>query len=362
MKDLKIQIDQLSIYYPLVEDNIDQQIENICNTWNFTYLLGNYETCPPQNRYREAIGWCDNSIKLMWNRERKDMGILLYFTATGKRNYEFYGAAKELSIDWLPLFRHVNRYNGHLTRIDIAIDVFDADFTVGTILNDLNERRLVVKNRKDANIGNSVKFYGEDKELTGMYVGSRNSSSYLRIYDKKNEQLKNHNNPYYNFANNFDNWIRIEGEFTKEKAKSIGIELSKSFGDKKLMGFVLNQWNFVSANENFWDDLKKRSNNAASIPPLPPKTKNYTNSALRYFFKDGSVNVLYKCYRAFSKEEVVEFLDFIKEYIDPSSKLSFKAPNNANHDIKIMKEEVEQSGLRLMDYVNQILEEINMSH
>lgn len=77
-----------------------------------------------------------------------------------------------------------------------------------------------------------------------LYVGSRSSDAFLRIYDKKTEQNRP-NGTYRGLAQQCEDWIRVEAEFKHRVAKSIGQHISKYDGDnfyQELLGIVLERW------------------------------------------------------------------------------------------------------------------------
>lgn len=353
-------IDQLSINYPLNGQKLSKCIKDIADAWEFDYILGKHDGCRPVNGYTDAICWGQNSIKLMWNSNREDMGIFLYFSAEGKRAYESQAILRQMPVNWLVLFKHVSRHNGHLTRIDIAVDILGSQYSVQHIFEDLTAN-VVVKNSQNREL-NRIKFYGTGHSVTGITVGSRSSDAYLRIYDKKIEQ-DSVDAPYHSLAVTANSWTRVEAEFKGNKAKIIGKDLCNfRITGPKLINYVVTQWHFYDGSDNysFWNILIENATNERIVLSLEPRSKNHIVSMTRYFLTGGATGVLYKIKEVFGEEELDNFFDFLKKYISLSDKPSFKIPNNAPRDIEILRNE-RIDGLSYIDYLNMTLEGLGES-
>ncbi len=70
----------------------------------------------------------------MWNESRKDMGIHIDCTATDKALYESPAELHELSVSWSVNWKEIIEWLyevlGHISRLDIAIDLINYGFSV----------------------------------------------------------------------------------------------------------------------------------------------------------------------------------------------------------------------------------------
>ena len=128
---------------------------------------------------------------------------------------------------------------GHFTRIDLALDDVGAEyFSVQDVLEILESGSCVCKFKKWENIkGNS--FSGNCNGHT-IYMGSRQSDVYLRVYEKALEQ-------------GFDEikWTRWELEIKHEKADVVAQQLIDNFDFGYVTMGILNQYvRFVNIDNN----------------------------------------------------------------------------------------------------------------
>lgn len=119
------------------------------------------------------------------------------------------------NLNWeLLLYRWLNQFGDDvkLTRIDLAYDALDNHFLSVDLFNDIHSKGGFTNGGRLPN----VEFGGNWKKPSGrgrtLYIGSRQSSKFCRIYEK-GKQLGNENS----------NWLRIEVEY---KSRDIYIPLS----------------------------------------------------------------------------------------------------------------------------------------
>jgi DNA relaxase NicK len=254
-----IKIDQIRLNIPYENLNMEKFLNNeipeevivIDRIFHFLKIFDTYSQSYGHNGYTDSFefGGENGKISVMYNRNRKDMGILIDFTATGKSLYENLAQLYGIKIDWKALITSVcNQYSGHVSRIDIATDLIDYGFSVNTISQSLQQGKYVFLNM----IGNRIdrkryKAIGDMDNVQTLYVGSRKSDAFLRIYDKKVEQLRA-DGMYRSIALSCNDWIRVEAEFKHRLAKKIGQLITNYEGDNiypYLLSCVLERWSLV---------------------------------------------------------------------------------------------------------------------
>lgn len=270
-KIAKIGIDQLRINLPILStrkhiktkrnkmwDEFDFTINDIDQLLSLKKILSKpAKRDTGKNGYNKSLVYGSIAqggfISIMYNRSRKDMGVLVEITATGKKVYESLCRDKGIIVDWKKIISQVyQEFRGHLSRIDIAIDFINYNYLVSDIWNKLQEEQYLFLNARNQKI-NSQKIKGINsvEGAQTIYVGSRKSDSYLRIYDKKVEQLKK-KGIYYQLANKVNNWTRIEGEFKHRESKRIGSEISTMpmFDlNSYLAEIILRHWKLVAKSD-----------------------------------------------------------------------------------------------------------------
>lgn len=137
----------------------------------FAGLLGVSDCEPTKPRFGYACAWRHKltGAVIQWHPLREDMGLNLIMTGQV--------LAK---MSWESAIDRVLSRGGRFTRLDLSIDVKDAEFDIDSLYNDyaagLCETRATRASRVSSNSG------------VTMYVGARTSEKFLRVYDKGGEQ------------------------------------------------------------------------------------------------------------------------------------------------------------------------------
>ena len=256
-----IKIDQLRLNIPYEQINkvydinseIPKEVLLVDKLLHLAWLFKSNTMGHGHNGYTSAYNFGSGEqggiISVMWNESRKDMGILVDFTATGKALYESIAEINGVVVNWKMIIKElVEEFQGHISRIDIAIDLINYGFSVNKIVQNLKNERYSFLDKQGNKINSKrFKVIGDYSKAPTLYVGSRKSDAFLRIYDKKLEQ----NRPdglYRNLARNCDDWIRVEAEFKHILAKELGNYVTTLSEDNiypYLLGCVLDRWALV---------------------------------------------------------------------------------------------------------------------
>ena len=133
------------------------------------------------------------------------------------------------------------------TRIDLALDIKDNSIEFKQILEYLNNNYIVTRFKKYKYV--VEKQLAEDGQQTlgeTIYFGSRNSSIFIRIYDKA-KQMKQEEG----------NWIRIEIVYKDEHANALALYISQSKGNLGVL-FSKTLNNYIRFVEKSNDSNKRR--------------------------------------------------------------------------------------------------------
>ena len=136
--------------------------------------------------------------------------------------------------------RHVS-----VTRIDFAIDVFNASFTLDDIQNALTKRNVLTP-FINASYSRGFKVSNLETTLQIIDLGSRLSDCYLCIYDKKKEREE------IGKTIEFDSWFRFEFRFKHNTAKNFIINLLDAWDKDNTLG------SFASSLVLKYVDIKER--------------------------------------------------------------------------------------------------------
>lgn len=152
----------------------------------------------PTRGYNKAVE-LESGLRINWHTERDDMGV--HFTLSGSTLRWYY--AKGLT--WYDMLTLIKKHKGRTSRVDLAFDLLDsglrqAHLTKGNLLSYKGKGRTP-----------RILPVGTQEDGWTVYVGSRSSDKYLRIYDKGKEQREENSD-----------YVRIELETKGEIAHAVG--------------------------------------------------------------------------------------------------------------------------------------------
>ena len=145
---------------------------------NFVAMYASAETVRDEtarNGYSSAIR-DGNGVVQMWHIDRDEMGLHVIFAGSALRNIFLHHAVSQRDL----LERAVNS-GGRITRLDIAKDAQDEPINLATIW----ERIQAKETKGDARTFSTI--VNQDGART-IYIGSRQSERFARIYNKLAEQ------------------------------------------------------------------------------------------------------------------------------------------------------------------------------
>jgi hypothetical protein len=180
---------------------------SVCIDWlNFTgdrlqsqpvlhdYILnnGSMKPCKAVNGYTDAYEDVLGA-RVMWHSTRVDMGVHISYSGRTLNAY------RDNGIEAREVAEFHNARGHHCTRIDVAIDSVDGALDIAGLWDAIKEKRYTLPfNRKAALVTST--------DGITLYIGSRTSDIFLRIYDKGAEQQTD------------DNWKRVEIELKGQRA------------------------------------------------------------------------------------------------------------------------------------------------
>ena len=262
MKKLSnIKIDQIRFMIPVKDQKLKEnefpiELNKVDNLFIFETIFSQKSIFNfGKNGYTNSINYGASEqglVTVMFNPKRLDMGLLIDLTASGKAMFESLAQLQDIKVDWKRIVEVIyQKFQGHVSRIDVAIDLIDYGYSVDEIYNKLkNEEYLFLNARKQIIPAKRIRYIGANNQVLTIYVGSRNSDAFLRLYDKRQEQLDN-KGLYRSLANNYQDWIRVEGEFKHLEAHAIGAMVSTLNTDNiypYLADCILKHWNLVINN------------------------------------------------------------------------------------------------------------------
>lgn len=336
------------------------------------------------NGYDFSYAWGPSNANIIvsYNKspKKENMGISVNLTSSGKdflNNVRLLNGKKR--INYQKLLDFIYRQKGHLSRLDIAVDIIEPDISVNDLYNSIEKEKIIVKNQVGMIKISNIQIIGKVDSKQTIYIGSRQSDAMLRIYDKKEEQSHNKNSRFKSFAKKTKKWIRFEGEFKHGYVKKLGKELAK-INNLSIIGYLIAElikhWTFLDCNEKIipiWQSIINAALNPIQMKDDP--VVNPINKTINYYIDGGSLGVLWRIQRIFGDKGLKIFEKFISHYLNNH----YSPPQSAREDVKtvemlrydcisikpylkkIHKERV--TGMKQLDYlVENIIRKLNFSN
>ncbi|HEM4031104.1 TPA: replication initiation factor domain-containing protein [Streptococcus suis] len=174
-----------------------------------------------------------------------NMGIIVKFSASALSFYqqifqEFYNEPIEV----YDILQRLNEpyWDMHLSRIDFCADYFNFPLSVNDIYQNLKKNNFTIVTSKGKKRHSKTSAIEINREAKTVTIGSRGkgTNSFLKIYDKKAEQLEN-NGRYAQVAQNVESWIRFEVTYKKEYARQLTKLILELPSRDSLQQFIANK-------------------------------------------------------------------------------------------------------------------------
>lgn len=347
-KKINGNIDQMSVTFPCdCNSDLDHTAIHLAQELHLFDLYGNPFPGTPINGYAKAFDWLDNDIRLCYSPDEPSRRLFLHLTATGLRRYleDLHDFGQNL--DAVDLVGQMDKMSGQFTRMDVEFDFINLGLSVNQLHDLIKDQKVQVRNKK----GHLVDFKGifEENDDQTMYFGSGKSDKFLRVYDKKVEQLGK-DKAFFAVALSCENWIRVEGEFKHSYATRIAHYLAhniKKNHQALLAKILLESWDFMGD----WtaiNELNKIVNNNQTGQfdfHYLPEEKLITR-LIRHHLNDGAAGDLYKIYRLFGKQGLIEFQGFLYKYvINADHDGGYRIPRNTERNIKNLQPNIKNKDI-----------------
>lgn len=172
------------------------------------------------------MGPRDYYVAIAYHEAHPVMGVCVRFSAKAWSIYQYrYHAIYNQAITLPQLLRQISEnvnWVVRLSRIDLTADYFDSDISLSQLYAGLVNGTLAVQNDEGSQRVKSITFTGRNDNVETLYIGSRstNTKSFLRIYDKRMEQIRT--NGYRRAeAVKCKSWIRFEAVYKGQYAHLI---------------------------------------------------------------------------------------------------------------------------------------------
>lgn len=261
-----------------------------------------------------------------------DMGIAVKFSAQA---LDYYSEETGLNVYQLMQKVRDKDYAIRLSRIDLTADYIDEDIDVTEIYNSLMHeeigtfREYISKKTGDIGYKRVLMMYEgflKGSEVPTIYIGSVQSNSRLRIYDKRREQIERKGTKF-DKAVGCKNWVRFEGVFRHDYAHQISDQLLNIQTDNEYVNLIasilVQKYRFMTIDKKTGGAdadtdytqmiLDAISNNNFKLKA--PSSRNYDLAQnIAYIFSgSGVMNTLYKISDIWDMDAVMYLLEYVIE-------------------------------------------------
>ena len=270
----------------------------------------------------------NNDIVVAYHSNRDNQGIYCYFTAQGLSRYLF--NTNNTVYNYLQQLNKLN-YQVRLSRVDLFIDLENEDVNMRALYNGLspsNKNPRIYVTSRYYNRDHEIKYRKRklsfnsiinDGETNTIEIGRRSSDGFLRIYNKKIEQIKK-KGPDLNKAYELNSWFRFEVEFKKKYAEVVTKQLMLIKSDEEYKNFIVNsildKYSFYRAKNGVYTSKHEitkliensHSNNKISLAPVYFKNNELERSFQHQFNTSGSRSFLYRIFKIFGINGLIKIL------------------------------------------------------
>jgi phage replication initiation protein len=222
----------------------------------------------PYPTYNSKVTFANIEIHSSINHEK----ILVNLSGQACRQYEEYMSAID-GWHWHEFIKVILHNNGNITRIDLALDIYDDSSPSVKKLQDYVKRgQLSTRSHTFKEINSGQILDGKLKGFT-LYIGA--TPQMLRIYDKKQERIDNTGE-----IANVKKWVRWELELTDKKAMKVARLITSATPLNIIIRGILSaHYSFKTqpkSEKNFhnkarWSNMKWWNNFIENIPQMPLK-------------------------------------------------------------------------------------------
>lgn len=285
-----------------------------------------------------SYGYHDFSFAIFYHPQYARMGVLVKFSAQA---LAYYQGQTNLYVYEVLQKMQSQLYQVRCSRVDIALDFINEGINITEIQNQYNNKELKIlvmreRNGKIEQIAKSHSIHGitEGSEFQTIYLGNRENPLYMRIYDKKVEQINSKKGSRRSEAEEYDNWIRFELEIKKDYAHDLTEALLNTNCQTEfkelILGFFIQKFYFVTVENDeyvptpFMQKIIEMKNDKSIVLFKSVNTRNteLSKSFLYILKSSGVITALYKILAIWGKnglnESIKSVINYIKNEYNPN--------------------------------------------
>lgn len=318
-------------------DTVDMMLSVFLTKSQLVNLFGRMDNATKmQAGYTSGLTYTDRPwyLVICWHEDMPNMGICVRFSAYAYAAYkEAYMAQFQTEMNIADFLRMVQDdvYTTRLSRIDLTADYYDysdellpdRQLSPDLVYERLKDGSYVVRNRNDRQSARNMSALDREGRYETVYIGSRRgkTNGFLRIYDKKQEQIQTMGYRY-DEALQHESWVRFEASFLHDAAHQLTEQLlSEGMTAQDLQRWIArhitDKYRFVrpetgEATEFTADLMGVAAGSSVAALSTPSPRDNSLRQSIRYLRNgSGLYSTLFKVANIWGPEAARELMDFL---------------------------------------------------
>ena len=318
-------------------DTVDMMLSVFLTKSQLVNLFGRMDNATKmQAGYTSGLTYTDRPwyLVICWHEDMPNMGICVRFSAYAYAAYkEAYMAQFQTEMNIADFLHMVQDdvYTTRLSRIDLTADYYDysdellpdRQLSPDLVYERLKDGSYVVRNRNDRQSARNMSALDREGRYETVYIGSRRgkTNGFLRIYDKKQEQIQTMGYRY-DEALQHESWVRFEASFLHDAAHQLTEQLlSEGMTAQDLQRWIAkhitDKYRFVHSEtgettEFSADLLGVAAGSSVASLILPSPRDNALRQSIHYLRNNsGLYSTLYKTICIWGNDADKQLMDFL---------------------------------------------------
>lgn len=284
------------------------------------------------------LGITDYYFNIAYNTCNPSMGVCIKFSAKAWAIFQAqYQKKFDIQLLFPEFFKIIASNTAdlvRLSRIDLTADYFNYNLDLSELNKKISVGDILVQDDNGRTRIKNHEAYSKNNHVETIYIGSRkkNTNGFLRIYNKKTEQLEN-NGFRIDEALKNHSWIRFEAVFKGKYSQSIAETLLQSSMNsiqftQYIAQLITQKYRFFSlVNESYTDFTKDLINIANDCTYDRLRSESPRDNALKQNIQhilhgSGLFPTFYKIEKLYGKESVSDFLNYLMLYYTTNAWMS----------------------------------------
>ena len=277
-----------------------------------------------------TYGFDESKVIIAYNPAYPNLGLMVKFGASALKNYIYaYKSVFDKIVTARDIIIMLNNISQiRLSRFDIAIDYIDEGLLVDNIYRSIKYGNTFILNKRNS-VSKIENFIGSEKVET-LYFNKRSGRSFLRVYDKKKEQIDN-NGDMIKKAIDCEDWTRFELELKKDYAHSLTEHILTTSDEQEYLKLLINSFidcfkikrksinedKEIYINTKYYNDLITMIDTDKKILTAPSRSK-LSEYELKYLnlFNNGTIALFKMIKASYTDEEYNRFIKMLLNDID----------------------------------------------